>query len=242
MSNPIQNDDYTPLAEAKIAIITTLSKFHQDLGQRAADILYNDDRMNIVEMPEHPKGVMQCRPAGLTKEHLIKNDMYMPDFAQRFGPDFTEQENPTDQAIIDYEYDGSPSSIVYLAHELGHAIADDIQKENGKSFKDFTNTQAEQQAYFVQSIYSHYTGQASAESTQAQIVQQDDLNKGELKVSWERVNQYNYANDQIQNGISMGMDERRELMVKALGETAETEQNVQPLETRTHKVSGLENV
>lgn len=155
--------------------------------------------------------MMQCRPAGLTEEHLKANDMYFLDYKERFGPSFTNQKKSEELAIIDYEYDGSQSSVVYLAHELGHAIADDIQNERGARFSDFTPAEAEEQAYFIQNIYSHYTGHPSAESSC-----QDDANKGKLKASWARVNPYGNAQIEFEKGLSMDIEDRREIKREVL--------------------------
>ncbi|MGB1077697.1 MAG: hypothetical protein ACPG05_05255, partial [Bdellovibrionales bacterium] len=103
-------------------------------------------------------------------------------------------------------------------HELGHAIADDIQRENGYSHRDFTSSQAEKQAYFIQGIYSHYTGQASAESSY-----RAELEKGPLQMSWERVNQYDVAYERFESGLSMNEGDRLELILGALGGCAVSE-------------------
>lgn len=208
----MSSNRYISLEEAKISIITALNQFHPELGRRASQILYNDKRMNIIENPDNKTGMMMCRPSGLTLEHLRKNDMYLEDFERRFSPFFTKQDNPEDYAIIDYEYDGSSDSVTYLAHELGHAISDDIQNENGRSYEDFTPAEAEEQAYFVQNIYTHYTRQPSAESSY-----QDDLKKGTLKISWERACQYRNAQIAFERGLSMNMEGRRNLITQALG-------------------------
>jgi hypothetical protein len=205
------SDKYIPLDDAKETIIAVLNQFNPDLGTRAAEILYNEERLNIVENPSQKTGMMQCRPAGLTEEHLKANDMYFSDYKERFGPSFTEQENSEDFAIIDYEYDGTQNSVVYLAHELGHAIADEIQNERGKDFSDFTPAQAEEQAYFIQNIYSHYTGHPSTESACL-----DDANKGKLKASWTRVNQYGNAQVKFEKALSMGIEDRETLIEEAL--------------------------
>jgi hypothetical protein len=154
--------------------------------------------------------MMQCRPAGLDRAYLEQNNMLILDFKERFGPRFTEQENNAPYAIIDYEYTGTPQSVIYLAHELGHALADDIQNENGRSFRDFTADEAEKQAYFIQNIYSHYAGIAAPEDMTRE--------KSGMRISWERVTQYDYAKQLFQSALALPAEERSALITRALSE------------------------
>lgn len=216
------SENYIPLDDARNTIIEALNNFHPDLGRRAAEILYDDDplnrdrRLNIVEISGREPKVMQCRAAGLTEQYLRERDMYHEDFAQQFSP-FTEQENNRSFSVIDYEYDGTPTSVLYLAHELGHAIADDIQLEQNIDRNQFSWDEAEEQAYFIQNVYEHYSGNLSAES-------QSDANKGILRVSWERANQYQKATSRFEEALSVSQESRMDFIVKALCENhAESE-------------------
>lgn len=209
------NQDYISLDDAKTSIIEALNRFHPSLGTRAAEILYQDDRLIIDEQAEPRTGMMQCRPAGITLAHYEENNMVIPDFEKKYGPHFKTQENPGTfesgtRAVIDFEYTGTPESVLYLAHELGHAIADDIQNENGRSFRDFSSDEAEQQAYFIQNIYSHYSGTASPEA-------QTEHEKSDMRISWERVNQYSSARAEFEKGLSINPAERESLIIRALG-------------------------
>ena len=143
---------YIPLEEAKALIIDSLTEFDPILGQEAGAILYNDDQTNIVEEPVARTNMMVCRPAGVTIDDLKAADMYIEDYADRFGPHFAEQDNPEAHAIIDFEYDGTPKSVLYLAHELGHAIADRLQNNAGFTHRDNPADMPEKQAYYVQKI------------------------------------------------------------------------------------------
>lgn len=181
--------EYIPLQSAKNIIISALDQFDPELSGRAAGVLFNEERLNISEVTEAKTNMMMCRPAGMTMEDVKAADLYIPDFAEKFGPHFTRQDNPADHAIIDFEYDGSPRAIVWLSHELGHAIADDVQRENGHSFKDFSMDEMEQQAYFVQHIVSRYV----KDNISSPDVKSDDLGEDVLKMSWDRANQYTNA-------------------------------------------------
>ncbi len=157
----VNGESHISLDVAKGLIVDALTDFDAALGQRAADILYNDARTNILETanPEIVE-VQMYRPAGVTHADLVSSGMLIPDYAERFntkgygadGGPFTQQINDSDHGIIDLVYRGTPNAVSWLAHELGHAIADDIQIENGRSFQDFTSDEQEEQAYFVQNI------------------------------------------------------------------------------------------
>lgn len=180
---------YIKLDDAKAMITKALREFDEDLGERAQNILLNEERMNIVEVTEARTNMMVCRPAGLTIEDLKSADMYTPDYEEQYGPDFTQQDNPSDHAIIDFEYDGSPKAIIWLGHELGHALADDIQQENGHSFRDFSSDEMEGQAYFVQHIVSKHV-RANIDNI---VISQDNLGENIADMSAWRAKQFQNA-------------------------------------------------
>lgn len=197
-----------PLDTAKKNIIEALNNFDRDLGRRAADILYNEERTNIVEQ-QPQTNMMQCRQAGTTIDDVKARDMHLPNFEQTFGPHFTRQDNPEDYAIIDYEYHGTPYSLEYLAHELGHAIADDIQIEHGRSFRDFSQDQLEQQAYFVQKIAMEAIFPSTAHHETEQ-----------LKPSFERAKQMNAAHKVYEKTLSAGPHQRPNMILEVMGGNA----------------------
>lgn len=198
---------YIPLQTAKNVIISALNSFDTDLGQRAAEILTDELRANIHEVTEAKTGMMACRPAGITPEDLQAMGMYMPDFEQRFAPNFHRQDNPEDYAIVDFEYDGTTNSLVYLAHEVGHAIADDMQREQGLSFREFSIDQLEKQAYFVQSALQHYLQEHASKYG---IPEQ-----GELQTSWERAAQLKASNNTFQIALAATEPSERSMLVTA---------------------------
>ena len=206
----------TPLGEAKNVIISALSQFDTALGQRADKILNNHKRMNVYQDAATNKNMMMCRPAGLTQAEVEASDMHINDFAKKFSPNYKTQSNENSFAIIDFDYDGTQKSIVNLAHELGHAIADDIQRENGKTFRDFSWDEQEQQAYFVQSVLSHYTGLESSESIGL-------INRQAGKVydiSDRRLDQYKSANTAFLNALKS--QDRSLTVLSFLAETHKT--------------------
>lgn len=148
---PIPDHDI-PLDVAKSIISQSIHAFSTELGCRADAILNDNKRLNLIEELDPEQPMMQYRPAGVTKSDLIASGIYDENFAQKYGPHFTQQTNEENFGILDYKYTYTKDSVLYLAHELGHAIADDIQIENGLSFRDFTANQSEEQAYFIQSI------------------------------------------------------------------------------------------
>lgn len=210
--------NYLPLESAKNTIITALNQFDPELGTRAAEILFNDERLNIVEVTAAKTNMMQCRAAGTTMEDVKAAGMYIPDFAQRFGPHFMRQDNPTDHAIIDFEYDGSPRAIAWLAHELGHAIADDIHIENGRSSKNYSGGEHEEQAYFVQHIVSQHL----KENLNHPDVQDEDLGQDVLKMSWDRAAQFTNAGKAFEEALTNANIpvERKSAVMAALDQRA----------------------
>ncbi|NQZ13623.1 MAG: hypothetical protein HRT94_02195 [Alphaproteobacteria bacterium] len=209
---------YIPLQTAKEIIVVALNDFDAELGRRAAEILTDDLRANIHEVPSGTGQMMACRPAGITLDDLQKMDMYMPDFEQRFAPNFTRQDNPEDYAIVDFEYDGTTNSLIYLGHEIGHAIADDLQRERGLSFRNFPTDQLEKQAYFVQSSLQHYLHEHGADhGIDYKNPEQDDL-----QTSWARAAQLKASNNTFQKTLAVTEPgERSTLVVAALTENTD---------------------
>ncbi|MEM9469782.1 MAG: hypothetical protein AAF988_06425 [Pseudomonadota bacterium] len=158
-----------PLETAKRAIIGGLNEFCPELGSRAAEILTDSVRANI-HIVDNGKGqMMACRPAGITLQDLQDLGIYTSpeQHAELFDNErFPQTNTDNDFAIVDFEYDGTTGSVIYLAHETGHAIADDLQREYGISFRDFIidnpedpnnpAPQLEKQAYFVQAIVERH--------------------------------------------------------------------------------------
>lgn len=221
----LTSDGYIPLEGAKNLIIAALSQYHPELADRAANILEREGH-TIIDNPERVTGMMQCRPAGAEEVTDENHPMYISreDFDKRFSPHFTEMGNTRDHAVIDYEYLGTPDSVIYLAHEIGHAIADDIQQEKGLTHKDFTSDQQEEQAYFVQSIISHYTGITSPEALAS-----DDL-KSQFEGS-DRPIQFQAANNRFNDSLSMSSEQRHKQMTTALAGSFGDEERPQQIST-----------
>lgn len=135
LQKPTIEDPEISLQESKAMIITALHNFDPTLGAKAAAMLQNEKVLNITAVPAGTAYMMRCRPAGYTN---------------------LGEENPESHPIIDLDYDHTIQSTVYLAHELGHAIADDYQREAGNDFETNPTHMIETQAYLVQNIvYNH---------------------------------------------------------------------------------------
>ena len=215
----INQTNYIPLKEAKSLIISALDQFDQDLGRRAASILGSAERLNIIEVTQaKPRMMQRCRFAKSTLKDVKAAREYIPNISEEFGPHFTRQDNPTDHAIIDYEYNGTALSIIHLAHELGHAIADDIHIENGRSAKKYSPKEHERQAYFIQQIVSSYL----KDNIKCMPLKDEDLGRDTLSMSFDRAKQYKKADKILQavlattnptqrrNGILNALDQRHE--------------------------------
>lgn len=159
-----QQLSFTP-AQSRQMIVAALSNFHPELGQKAeeifaagfdtaiqdnfieefdfensVDITADTSRWRIRQIEKvEPVGfqLMRCVPAKAQRSELLPN-------------------NPHDHAVIQMEFDGSLNSMVYLAHELGHAIADDYQREKGNSYKSNPKHLTETHACLVQNILYAY--------------------------------------------------------------------------------------
>ena len=226
----LTSDEDIPLENAKNLIIAALNQYHPELAKRAADILERDGH-TILDNPKKITNMMQCRPSGAEEITDENHPMYISqgDFDKRFGPNFTELGNTRKHAVIDYEYFGTPHSVIYLAHEIGHAIADDIQVERGLSHKDFSLDQQEEQAYFVQSIVSHYTSIPSPEALAS-----DNL-KSQFEKS-DRPKQFKAANNRFNVGLSMNsLEQRHKQMTMALAGNFEHEETPQQILTYAQK-------
>lgn len=107
-------------------VISALKRFDPTLGQRASDAMKDSSRWNT----------------GNTKAGNASGCCYPAN-----TPD---NNNPF--AVIHYEYDGTINDPVYIAHELGHLLADDGINAAGFSCYDSRSHMAEVQAFFVQCV------------------------------------------------------------------------------------------
>ncbi|MEK7801420.1 MAG: hypothetical protein AAB276_03100, partial [Pseudomonadota bacterium] len=173
------------LEESKALIITALDEFDKSLGDKAQEIFqtahynngiadvraeakfrkfsydasntntenpilsknYNLDvneesRWNLIPVPPGQCRLMRCLPAESDQKEWT-NIAYDP-------------ANPHPYAVIEYQFDGTIDAVVYMAHELGHAIADDYGRETGKTYRDNPTHIVEMQAYLTQHIIYDY--------------------------------------------------------------------------------------
>jgi hypothetical protein len=113
---------------AKEMVIEALTAFSPEAGARAADILYDDERLDIHSVPAGQMKTMYCAPAGFENN---------------------------ERAIIHLDYDETVKGVILLAHELGHAIADDYGVDEGRSLLDNPPHMWEVQAYMAQHIVAN---------------------------------------------------------------------------------------
>lgn len=157
--------------ESKALIVAALNGFDAEMGLRAQEILataqvrdtgvavtaFNvaaDDnpflksdyrldvaegsRWNISLVEPGQARLMRCLPADSPQREVV--------------PGYFDPANPHSHAVIELHFDGTMNGVAYMAHELGHAMADDCQREAGNSFRDNPAHLAETQAYLVQHI------------------------------------------------------------------------------------------
>jgi len=162
-------------AQGKALILEALEAFSPALAARAATIL-NSARLNLHQVAPGEIGMMRVRAAGLRQEDTLGIDATdLPqdkkdELKTRYPDDANEK---GEQAIIDYDYDGTARSVIYLAHELGHALADDLQNEAGYTYRDNPVHLEETQAYLIQHIVNRYLNRMNdADGHLAQAAQQ----------------------------------------------------------------------
>jgi len=144
-----------PLNEAMLEIIEALNNFLPELGQRAQKILNNPGQVENVKAVEKGKATkMFCQQAGLSKDYLMQRGMLSAEYSNEAINDGVI--NNKDFATIHLDYDKTFNGAAWLAHELGHAIADDIQGKAGFDYVDNPIHMEEVQAYIVQNIFRNH--------------------------------------------------------------------------------------
>ncbi|MBI1214247.1 MAG: hypothetical protein GC185_00345 [Alphaproteobacteria bacterium] len=146
--------------KSRALIIEALENFDPALGQKAREIFEAGFdaaiQKNFIEdlsatMLTEDESRWRIRHVESGKMHIMR--------CLEAGSEATEWDpaNPNAKAVIQFEYDDSINSTIYLAHELGHAIADDyIRAPDGQKFGDNPKHMDEFQAYVVQNIvYDH---------------------------------------------------------------------------------------
>ena len=125
------------LSAAKALIIEAAGAYSSHIVQAAQTVLYDDERLHINTVEEGQAKIMYCAPAGMEGNK---------------------------QAHIHLDYDQTIKGVVILAHELGHAIADDWGVNWGQGIVNNPLHMQETQAYMMQHIVTNY------------LMQHDDMN------------------------------------------------------------------
>jgi len=138
------------LDEAKAHIIEALTQFDSSMGEDAAQILAEGSpQLNIHEIVGQPEK-MGVRQAGLRKQDMLQHPD--PVQAKIDAENLPYIVNDLPCAVIDFDYNGTLDAVIYLSHEVGHAIADNRQN----SYRDNPIHMEETQAYFTQSIVTNH--------------------------------------------------------------------------------------
>ncbi|MEO0391871.1 MAG: hypothetical protein AAF213_01345 [Pseudomonadota bacterium] len=176
------------VAQSKAVIVEAAMAFDPQLGARVKAVCDDPDRFNIREVEPGTARMMRVRtrdcamtennPLFVSAERMGEEDWARwQAWEQETGkPAFTLNANDTGKAQIDYEHDSTVTATTYLAHEIGHAVADDIQWGTRNTNSDNPKHMAEIQAYALQHIVlSHLTQQSDpALAATAEGVQQAD--------------------------------------------------------------------
>lgn len=135
-------DPQIPWEESCALVIAAFTEFDPALGAKAKEVIENNDRWRLSKT-EAGEAAGCCHPANC-------------------------ETNPTPYAVIEYCHDGTISDAVYIAHEIGHLMADDYINQAGFSFEDGQRHMAEVQAFFTQHIlYDYLSRHPDAKTKQA---------------------------------------------------------------------------
>lgn len=116
--------------ESCALVISAFTEFDPSLGAKAAKVI-TDNKRWILDEALQGEAAGCCHPANC-------------------------ETNQNPYAVIEYSHDGTINDAVYIAHEIGHLIADDYINEAGFSFEDCQRHMAEVQAFFTQHILYDY--------------------------------------------------------------------------------------
>ena len=183
------------LAEAKEIILTAFSNFDPLLGQRAQNIfaagygynsalkgLWNDKARYFADVAIREQDARHLAALETGTRWRLANVKPGQAFMMRSRPAQTpasaqgDPASPHDYAVIDYQFDGSLNGVVYMAHEVGHAIADDCIHAYGKSYNDSPHEIDEVQGYLPQLVvYNHLGGHPNPRIAEAAQQHRADL-------------------------------------------------------------------
>jgi hypothetical protein len=154
------------LEEIRRIIQTALNEFDTDLGKKA-EAIFNAgfflSIFNIAANPDHKINPHEVKKNDKPVQWRLEKSDPVPeggDMIQRTlranNPN-GDLPNPNPYTVIDFQFDGTMESLVYIAHELGHAIADgNLQRDGKNKASDSPIHMEETQAYFVQNILYGY--------------------------------------------------------------------------------------
>lgn len=156
------------VADSKAMIIEAATSFDAKLGAQVKAICDDEGRFNIRPVEPDTARMMRIRKHGLNmtsaddqyvsaQKNGAENWTAWQDWEAQTGkPAFTLNHNEADKAQIDYEHDGTAYATALLAHEIGHALADDQQMASGYGNQANPKHMQEVQAYTLQHIVMDY--------------------------------------------------------------------------------------
>jgi hypothetical protein len=153
---PALEDPQISYEKSKELILSALEKFDPALARKAKEIFdagYDDaGRKNFIEDLSAPSltesgSRWRLRQVPPGQMHIMRSIEAKSEKTE------LDPQNPNEKSVIQFEYDGTVNSTVYLAHELGHSMADDfIRDDAGNKFGNNPKHLDEFQAYFIQNI------------------------------------------------------------------------------------------
>jgi hypothetical protein len=149
------NDPTITYDQTRTLILDALEKFDPRLKAKAEEIFRNGYdsaiKANFIEGINEPlvrnDSQWRLREVDKGKTHIMRSLAADSERSELDPP------NKNPHAVIQYEFDKTINSLIYIAHELGHSIADAwIRDEHGRKTGDNPKHMDEFQAYIVQSI------------------------------------------------------------------------------------------
>lgn len=156
--SPLIHEPRFTLQQSKELVLAAMHDFDPTLGKKAQEIFdagFDEAaENNFIEASNEPitqnGSRWRLRVVDPGQSHI------MCSVPAEAPPSEFGAANPNPHSVIQYEFDGTINGVIYMAHELGHSLADDYLREAGYKNSDSPRHMDETQAYFGQHILYDY--------------------------------------------------------------------------------------
>ncbi len=160
---PVIRDPVIPIERSKQLVIDALTAFDPSLGKKAKEIFdagFDKAVKNNVIEDLKSKTITEDTSQWRMRKVDPGEGCIMRSLPANSPASELDPANPNPRAVIQFEYDRTINDAIYLAHEVGHSIADDyIRGREGVKFGDNPKYLDEFQAYVTQNIMYDYLKQ-----------------------------------------------------------------------------------